>query len=202
MIEYFMNKFVLFAKPFWINLLILVPIIVYFFWRKSGIHFTKNILIFLALFGIASGITEASAIIYLRAPSGLLPGYDRNLSEVVNLSASIHDQAQLVAKLPKSLYVVEFIRQVATMIMLISIAMISARRWRERFAAFLWTFAVWDISYYIAFRAFIGWPSSLLDYDFLFLVPVPWYSQVWYPLLVSALSIFVILILKKPDNMN
>ena len=195
-----MNEFVLFARPFWINFLILVPFVVYFIWRKSGILFTKKIMILLALFGIAFGVTEASAIIYLRTPFGLLPGYNQNLDEVVNLSASIHDQAQLVAKLPKSLYVVEFIRQVATMIMLISIAMISACRWSERFAAFLWTFAVWDISYYIAFWAFIGWPSSLLDYDFLFLVPVPWYSQVWYPLLVSALSIIAILMLRKAGN--
>ena len=32
-----MNEFVLFAEPWWVNLLIAIPFVAYFLWRKRGL---------------------------------------------------------------------------------------------------------------------------------------------------------------------
>ena len=89
---------------------------------------------------------------------------------------------------------VEIVREAMTMVMLASVAFLSVRTSRERIAIFLYTFALWDISYYLGLWAVVRWPTSLLTPDVLFLIPVPWYSQVWYPLLVSALTISAVIL--------
>ena len=81
--------------------------------------------------------------------------------------------------------------------MLVSVAMLAAARARERSAAFLWTFALWDISYYAGLWATIRWPTSLKDLDVLFLIPEPWVAQVWFPLLVSVLTLISVAISRK-----
>jgi hypothetical protein len=62
---------------------------------------------------------------------------------------------------------------------------------------FLWAFAIWDLTYYAALRATIAWPARLSDMDVLFLIPVPWISQVWFPVLVSTLSVAAVLLGRK-----
>jgi hypothetical protein len=76
--------------------------------------------------------------------------------------------------------------------MLVSVALLSGPRFRERGASFLWVFAIWDIAYYAGLWVTVRWPSSLKDLDVLFLIPVPWISQVWFPLLVSALTLLAV----------
>jgi hypothetical protein len=71
------------------------------------------------------------------------------------------------------------------------------RTLRDRLAAFLWVFALWDITYYVTLHAAIGWPSSLTSPDVLFLVPVPWIAQIWYPVLVSALTVAAVLLARR-----
>ena len=78
------------------------------------------------------------------------------------------------------------------MVMLVSTALLTVSTPRERWAVSLWTFAVWDISYYAGLWATIRWPTSLEDLDILLLIPVPWLAQVWYPLLVSSLTIITV----------
>jgi hypothetical protein len=58
--------------------------------------------------------------------------------------------------------------------------------------AFLWLFAWWDLSYYAGLWATVRWPASLTDLDVLFLIPVPWVAQIWFPLLVSLLTLLAI----------
>lgn len=81
--------------------------------------------------------------------------------------------------------------------MLLSVAMLAAARARERWALFLWIFALWDISYYAGLWATIRWPTSLTDLDALFLIPVPWMAQVWFPLLVSVLTLIAVTLSRK-----
>ncbi|OGG63555.1 hypothetical protein A3D66_01690 [Candidatus Kaiserbacteria bacterium RIFCSPHIGHO2_02_FULL_50_9] len=192
-----MNEFQLFAQPWWINLFIIIPFAVYYFWRKDGLVISKFVLIVCALFGIAFGFVEASVVIYLRAAVGLLPGYGGTLSDVARLSADMYQQAGILSQLPKSLLAVEFFREAATMIILLSIALVAVKSLRERLAIFLWTFAVWDISYYIGLWATVRWPSSPLTPDVLFLIPVPWFSQVWFPLLISTLIVVAVVTIRK-----
>ncbi len=164
-----MEKFRLFADPWWVNLLLLVPFIVYFFW-KQRLNLTKKILLIAAVFGIAFGFVEAAVVVYLRAATG----------------------AQFLAQLPKNLFAIEFFREAATLIMLVSVAFLTVKTFRERWAIFLWTFAFWDIFYYAGLWLWLRWPSSLLNLDTLFLIPVPWTAQVWFPILVSGLTILAI----------
>jgi hypothetical protein len=46
-------------------------------------------------------------------------------------------------------------------------------------------FAIWDIFYYVWLKVLIDWPASIMDWDILFLIPVPWASAVLYPVLIS-----------------
>jgi hypothetical protein len=82
--------------------------------------------------------------------------------------------------------------------MLLGVASLAAYSLRERCALFLWSFAVWDICYYAGLWITVGWPPSLATPDVLFLIPVPWFSQVWFPLLVSALTLTAVLLARSP----
>lgn len=193
-----LNEFQLFAHPWWVNFFIGIPFLGYYFWRKNGgLKISKFILASSALFGIAFGFVEASVVVYLRAAVGLLPGYGGTLSDVARLSADIYQQAQVLNELPRSLLSVEFFREASTLVMLVSVAFIAAKSLRERSALFIWTFAAWDITYYVGLWATVRWPSSLSSPDVLFLIPVPWFSQVWFPLLVSIMSMSTVVLARK-----
>ena len=179
------------------NLLFVVPFIAYATWRREGIAVSSSTLTLSALFGAAFGFVEASVVLYLRAAIGLLPGYGGTLSDVASLSSGIYEQAQILGELPRSLFVIDFVREAATMVMLVSVACIAAQTLRVRAALFLWSFAVWDIFYYASLWTMVGWPASLTTPDILFLIPVPWTSQVWFPLLVSVLSATAVVVTKK-----
>src|SRR5919198_442711 len=61
--------------------------------------------------------------------------------------------------------------------------------WRRRLGYSFLAFGVWDIFYYLFLRALTGWPRSLLDWDILFLVPLPWWGPVWAPTSIALLMI-------------
>jgi hypothetical protein len=151
-------------------------------------------LVVVALFSLAFGFVEAAVVVYLRAAVGLLPGYGGTLTDVARLSADLYQQSKILGELPQSLLTVELWREAATMVMLASVAYLAASRSRERWALWLFAFALWDIAYYAGLWTTVRWPSSLLAPDVLFLIPVPWLSQVWYPLLVSALMVIAVLV--------
>lgn len=193
-----MKSFEFFAAPWWVNLLFAIPFVMYAAWRKGGLRISGETLATLGLFGVAFGFVEAAVVVYLRAAVGLLPGYGGTLEDIRVLSAGIYQQAQILEELPGALLTIEFFRESATMLMLALIAMLAASHLRERLAAFLWTFAVWDIFYYVGLWATVRWPSSLLTPDILFLIPVPWVSQVWFPILVSAFAVAAVVVSRKP----
>jgi len=171
-----MSGFVLFATPWWVNLLILAPAVPFLLSRREKLRIGRKQLLVTALFGAAFGFVEAAVVVYLRADAGLWP----------------NPQDQALTAFPASLLAVECFREAATMIMLGAIAWLAVERLREKVVAFLWTFALWDFTYYVWLRVAIGWPTSLLNPDLLFLIPVPWIAQVWFPLLVSGLTAVVI----------
>ena len=184
----------LFASPWWVNLLLLVPIFLFFYWQKHKLKIDKQVLIFTGIFGLAFGYLESACVIYLRAATGLLPGYMQSLAEVQRESIGVYNQMVLQQRLPVSLLAIEFIREIATMIMLICIALVAVKTLKERVAIFLWTFAIWDIFYYVHLYWTVRWPETLTTTDVLFLVPVPWFSQVWFPILISCLSLLAVLV--------
>jgi hypothetical protein len=151
-------------------------------------------LLITGLFAIAFSFIEASVVVYLRAITGFVTG--SGLSAVTDLSSSFYNEARIVTDFPPSLLKVEILREAATILVLGCVALLTTRGIKERWVVFLWVFAIWDIFYYVSLRLTVGWPSSLKTADVLFLIPVPWISQVWFPLLVSALTLLSIIVVR------
>jgi hypothetical protein len=189
-----------FADPWWVNLFIFVPFAAFYFWRRRGVAIANGTLVVSAFFGAAFGFVEAAVVVYLRAAVGLLPGYGGTLADVARLSSEIYQKSQIQSDLPRSLLTVEIVREIATIVMLLSIALLSAKPFRVRSAIFLWCFAIWDICYYLGLYLTIGWPPSLLSPDVLFLIPAPWLAQVWFPILVSALTMVAVVAARRPSS--
>jgi hypothetical protein len=125
--------------------------------------------IWVSLYAVAMATVEAAVVVYLRA---LHP-----------VDAPV---AALLAVIPDRLITIEVGREAATLGMLLAVAVLAGRdRW-ERFLLFSFTFGIWDICYYVWLWVFIGWPPSLLTWDVLFLIPVPWLAPVLAPLIVSV----------------
>jgi hypothetical protein len=191
-----MESFQVFARPWWVNLMIVVPGAVYFLSRRRGLQLGRRQTLMLTAFALAFGFVEAAVVVYLQAAAGRLAGYNAGtLADMRGLSIT-YRQAQSLDQFPHALMNIELVREAATMVMLASVAILAGSKLSERSAAFLWAFAVWDIAYYAGLWATVGWPSSLTDFDVLFLIPVPWIAQVWYPLLVSALTLLALALAK------
>jgi len=185
----------LIAEPWWVNLLVLVPPLAYFLWKRSGgVALAARQLLTSGVFAAAFGFVEATVVVYLRAATGLLPGYQGTLADVVRRSGEFYQQSQAINQFPQSLLTLEVLREAATIVILLSVAFLTATKVRSGAAVFLWAFAIWDISYYAALWATVRWPLSLSDADVLFLIPQPWISPVWFPLLVSMLAIVAVVL--------
>ncbi|MBZ5647720.1 MAG: hypothetical protein LAN37_10910 [Acidobacteriia bacterium] len=183
-------RFELLAQPWWVNLLILIPLTAAYTWRRHGPGLSARQLVAGALFAIGFGFVEAAVVVYLRGAVGMLGGAGAGISEMSQLNAMLSQPAPEMLRLFK----IEVAREAATMLMLVSVAVLAASRARERWALFLWCFAIWDLVYYAGLWVTIRWPESLLTQDVLFLIPVPWVSQVWFPCVVSGLTVAVVLV--------
>jgi hypothetical protein len=84
---------------------------------------------------------------------------------------------------------VELVREAATLLMLLTVGMLAARTWQRRLGYSAVAFGVWDIFYYVFLRVMCGWPSSLFDWDILFLLPLPWWGPVIAPVSIAVLMI-------------
>jgi hypothetical protein len=188
-----MEKLEAWAQPWWVNLLVLIPLATYFAYRRKGLSLGRRQLIIIAIFAGAFGFVEAAVVVYLRAAIGLLPGYTGTFADLRHSSLG-YTQASSLAQFPQTLLTIEVYREAATMVMLIGVALLSASRTTARWAAFLWVFALWDIAYYAGLWVTVRWPASFTDLDVLFLIPVPWMAQVWFPLLVSLLTVLAIVL--------
>src|SRR3989344_2073774 len=137
--------------------------------------------ILLAVFGAAMAFVEATVVVYLRKL--YFPG---NFIFPINVSA-----------IPSQVIAIEWVREACTIVMLLAIAVIAGKKFQDKFAYFIYSFAVWDIFYYIWLRVLLGWPSSLMAWDILFLIPVTWGSPVLAPVLVSCTMIVLAAVILK-----
>ena len=85
----------------------------------------------------------------------------------------------------------EYLREIATIIMLLTVSLLAGRMPYERFSYFLYCFGVWDIFYYGGLKALLNWPPSLFTWDILFLIPVVWIAPVLAPI-ASAITMIII----------
>lgn len=174
------EDFILFASPWWVNLFFLLPFITYFLW-KSKFHLSSETLILTGIFSSAFGFIEATVVVYLRAAVGLSGD-----------NTAFAPQTALLS-FPEHLFTLEVMREAAAIVVLVALACLAGKTRTERWAVYFWSFALWDILYYVSLYVLIGWPASLIAPDVLFLIPEPWYSQVWFPLLISSLLIVSVL---------
>jgi hypothetical protein len=124
------------------------------------------------VFALAMGWLEAATVYYLRVLVDRVEPYQSNpLPERAGLEE------------------VELAREAATLVMLFTVGVLAARAWQTRLAYMAVAFGVWDISYYVFLKAMSGWPRSLLDWDILFLLPLPWWGPVLAPVSIAVLMI-------------
>ncbi|HEY7493411.1 MAG TPA: hypothetical protein VIH59_20140 [Candidatus Tectomicrobia bacterium] len=86
-------------------------------------------------------------------------------------------------------------REACTIIMLATVGIAAGRTKVGKFAFFLLLFGVWDIFYYSWLKVFLDWPPSLLTWDVLFLIPIPWIGPVLAPVLVACTMIGMALVM-------
>jgi hypothetical protein len=124
-----------------------------------------------ALFAIAMGYLEAVVVYYIRYALG-----------------DVHATSSVATAITKGFpWGIEMTREIATLVMLATVALLAGRDWRERAAALLWAFGIWDATYYLGLEILAQWPASIFTPDVYFLLPVPWGGPVWVPLLADAL---------------
>jgi len=150
----------------------------------------RRTLLALLLFGVSFGYIEAAIVVYLRAlyepmrlrlVEGAEPG---ELFPLIRLDQLEAEGRQHVRRLKTELG-----REAASLALLAGCALAVGRNVRQWFAAFVMVFGVWDIFYYVFLKVLLGWPASLLTWDILFLLPVPWVGPVLAPVIVSVTMI-------------
>ena len=85
-----MQRFQIWAHPWWVNLVLLVPALSYLGWRRKGLLLSWRKLSVLALFGVAFGFVEAVVVVYLRTAAEAVGHYSSAISQphaLNNLSA-------------------------------------------------------------------------------------------------------------------
>lgn len=144
--------------------------------------FPLRILLWVTAFAIAMGFLETAVVVYMRAllyPAGF---------------------AFPLAPIPQQLALTEILREAATLIMLLGIGVLAGRNLVSRFAWFLYSFAIWDIFYYVFLKVLLNWPESWLTNDILFLIPTTWVGPVVTPVIVSATMILLSMIIVYYDS--
>jgi hypothetical protein len=124
------------------------------------------------IYATAMGFVESAVVVYLRSLFNRLDPYQPAALEVP--AWAIH---------------MEMVREAATLIMLVAVGWLAGRTWRSRLGYLLVAFGVWDIFYYVFLVPLSGWPRSILDWDVLFLIPLPWWGPVLAPLSIATLMI-------------
>lgn len=121
-----------------------------------------------AVYAIAMAYVEATVVVYLREIYGI--------EDIVRDLPATTDRFTAI----------EVGREAATVVMLLTVGWLAGLRLQDRLGHFVFAFGLWDITYYGWLALLEGWPRSLLDWDVLFLIPVPWWGPVLAPALIAA----------------
>jgi hypothetical protein len=134
-------------------------------------------IIWVSIFSVAMAYLESAVVVYLREIY-----YPEGFSFPLKY-------------IPTNILIVEISREVATIIMLVSIGILSGKNFWEKFSYFMFSFGVWDIFYYIWLKIALNWPSSIFEWDVLFLIPIVWIGPVIAPVIISLSLIISALII-------
>jgi hypothetical protein len=156
--------------------------------RRNG-NWRRRVIAVL-LFGVAFGYLEAAVVSYLRAlhqPVRLRYYPGRPASELFPLLTL--EQTRSAAPEQIRVIEVEIGREASTLVMLAALALAVSEDVGQWAAAFVIAFGTWDLAFYAGLKLILDWPVSLLTWDILFLIPLPWAAPVLAPSLVSAAMI-------------
>lgn len=134
----------------------------------------RSRLLVITAFALAMAWVESAVVFYLRTMIDRIEPYQPNPLPIVGGLAGA-----------------ELVREAATIVMLATAGWLAGWNFRARFGYFLVAFGVWDLGYYAFLKVLTGWPHSLLDWDILFLLPLPWWGPVLAPSLIAGLMIGV-----------
>jgi hypothetical protein len=146
-------------------------------------------LIIVAIFSIAFAYIESAVVVYLRQifhPDGF------------DFPLNVFGLDQINTRL----FLTEIGREAATLVLILTACFLFGKNLRQRFAYFLFVFAIWDIFYYVWLKVLIGWPASIMDWDILFLIPLIWASPVLAPVIVSLTLLLFALVILALDSGN
>jgi len=124
------------------------------------------------IFAVAMAWVESAVVYYLRTMIDRIEPYQPNPLPIIG-----------------GLGPAEMVREAATMVMLLTVGILAGRNWRSRLGFTAIAFGLWDIFYYVFLKVMCGWPHSLLDWDILFLLPLPWWGPVLAPVSIALLMI-------------
>ncbi len=144
---------------------------------KISLTKAQRTFLLLTIFSIAMGFFEGIVVVYLRElyyPNGF------------HFPLTFFSEKMLS---------IELTRELSTLVMLVTIGILAGKNPIQRFAYFLYCFAVWDIVYYAAIKLFLDWPSSFLTWDILFLIPVAWVGPVLAPIICSLTMILLAVVI-------
>jgi len=128
-----------------------------------------------AVFAIAMAWLEAASVFYIRSLVDRIEPYQANPLPLEPMTGALG--------------YVELWREAATLLMIATVGLLAGRTWRHRAGYAAVAFGVWDIFYYVFLRLISGWPKTLLDWDILFLLPLPWWGPVLAPISIALLMI-------------
>ena len=135
-------------------------------------------------FAVAMAWVEAACVYYLRVLFDRMQPYQLNPLPISGPLGGI-----------------ELAREAATLVMLAMVGALAGRTTRARLAYTAIAFGVWDIFYYVWLKIMSGWPASLLDWDILFLLPLPWWGPILAPASIALLMIvWGTLAIAQPDE--
>ena len=123
-------------------------------------------------FAIAMAWVEAASVFYIRALVDRIEPYQ---ADPLPINAALGN--------------VELWREAATLVMIATLGVLAGRTWRRRAGYAALAFGAWDIFYYVFLRLISGWPRTLLDWDILFLLPLPWWGPVLAPVSIALVMI-------------
>jgi hypothetical protein len=126
-------------------------------------------------FAVAMAWVEAASVFYIRALVDRIEPYQANPLPLDTTNGAFG--------------YVELWREAATLVMIATLGLLAGRTWRRRAGYAALAFGVWDIFYYVFLRLITGWPRTVLDWDILFLLPLPWWGPVLAPVSIALLMI-------------
>jgi hypothetical protein len=138
--------------------------------------------IVVVVFAIAMAWLEAATVYYLRVMVDRVQPYQPNPLPMQGVLGQV-----------------ELVREAATLVMLVTVGMLAGRTRHARAGYTAVAFGVWDICYYLFLRIIGGWPTSLFDWDILFLLPLPWWGPVLAPVCIALLMIVGGTLASEPD---